>query len=152
VSLFGRVETVQDNGLRRPPSIAVIFFEVFAMFKLIVFGLGLVIGASSGAWYGIHHPAEAESHLAAERNVIQSAENKIQASLSPSEAQAMQDQIQAMRDKIKQLASKGSGGIAGTDIGSNLVGGSAPTVDPDIQALDAKAQSQLDMLKAKLGN
>jgi hypothetical protein len=122
------------------------------MFKLIAFGLGLVIGASGGAWYGIHHPADAESRLNAEKSALASAENKIQASLSPSEAQAMQDQIQAMRDKIKQLSSKGSGGIAGTGIGSNLVGNNAPAVDPDIQALDAKAQSQLDMLKKKLGN
>ena len=57
------------------------------MFKLIVLVLGLVIGFSAGMWYGVHHPSEA-------------------ATLSAAEKQQVHDQIQAMRDKIHQLAAK----------------------------------------------
>jgi hypothetical protein len=106
------------------------------MFKLIALVLGLGIGFGSGVWWGVHHPTSA-------------------ASLSAEEEQNVLAQTQTLREKIHNLVVKqqGGGGIAGTGIGSNLVGGGAstPAVDPDLKELDDKAQSQLDMLKAKLG-
>jgi len=105
------------------------------MFKLIILVLGLAIGFGSGVWWGVHHPSQA-------------------ARLSAQEELNVLSQTQTMREKIHNLMVKqqGGGGIAGTGVGSNLVGGGAPAVDPDLKELDDKAQSQLDMLKAKLSN
>ena len=106
------------------------------MFKLIILVLGLGIGFSAGMWYGVHHPSEA-------------------ASFSAAQTQELHDQMQAMKDKLKQLSSnqqQSSGGIAGTGIGANLIGGNStpPAPDSGLQELDKKAQDQLDMLKKKL--
>lgn len=106
------------------------------MFKLIILVLGLAIGFGGGLWYGVHHPTEA-------------------ANLSAAEEQQVLQQTQAIKDKINQLVAKQHHGIAGTDIGANIVGANnnsgTPAIDPDLQELNKKAQDQLDMLKKKLG-
>src|SRR5580698_4407 len=100
------------------------------MIRLIVSVLLLGIGFGAGVFWGVHHPREA-------------------ARVTNTEVENMR----VLQARIHDYATKqqGKGGIAGTGIGSNLIGNNtAPTADPDLQELDNKAQRQLDALKAKL--
>jgi hypothetical protein len=102
------------------------------MFKFLILVLGLGIGFGSGVFYSVHHPDDA-ANLAAQE----------QASFLKAQA----DITQATKSKLDQLINR-----------QHQTGDSSttsPSVDPDLQDLQQKAQKQLNDLHArlnKLGN
>jgi hypothetical protein len=97
------------------------------MFKfLISLVLGVALGFGGGVWWANRNPDQA-------------------ANLSAQEAQGLSDTIA----KLKLAVHHVPGGPAPASV--NAPASSDTSTDPSVQELDQKAQKQLDMLKAKLG-
>lgn len=106
------------------------------MIKLVVLLFGLGIGFGVGVYWGVNHPVDAKKFADEEERRFVEAQKQL---------------LEKLKSKLDQLASNraGTAAPAGTGARSGFVAGaqgaaSAAVRDPEVDALRADAQRQLD--------